>query len=248
MKKRAARIMAAASIAGLLGAFPGDISAAAPIAHTLTANGSADKSTARELNLTSADLPGKGWQSTPNQPDNSGQAMSAQLAACAGAPDPGKIDIADADSPYFDRGATEVSSDVVMVRTEGDGSADLHAMQGSKVTSCVGHIYVKALKAQMPSGTLISTFHIVRYRYTWMPPSSFAFGIALTVLSTTKSSGTTSTTSLQLHLDSFGFLSGRAEVTLTVDQTGAARPSQSLEQMLFSVLLSRAKRDSGATR
>jgi hypothetical protein len=242
--------MAAASVISLLVAFLGDSSvvAAAPIAHAVTTSAPTDKATARALNLTSADLPGNGWQSTPNQPDSSGQAMSAQLAACAGAPDPGKIDIAETDSPYFDRGATEVSSNVVMVRTEGDGLADLHAMQGSRVTSCVGHIYVKALKAQMPSGTLISTFHIARFQYAWMPPSSFAFGIALTVLSTTKSSGTSSKTSLQLHLDSFGFLSGRAEVTLTVDQTGAARPSQSLEQMLFLVLLARAKRDSGATR
>jgi hypothetical protein len=222
--------------------------AAAPIARALATNASIDRSTARALNLTSADLPGKGWQSTPNQPDSSGKEMSAQLAACAGAPNPNKIDIADVGSPYFDRGATEVSSEAVMVRTQGDGLADLHAMQGSKVKSCVGHIYVKALEAQMPSGTRISRFDIAGYEYPWMPSNSFAFGVALTVLSTVKSSGTSAETSVQVHLDSFGFLSGRAEITLTVDQTGAVRPSQSLEQRLFSVLLARAKEHSAATR
>jgi hypothetical protein len=250
MKKYAARVVAVASIMSLLGAFCSDSSvvAAAPMARALVTNGSTDKSTARALNLASADLPGKGWQSTPNQPDSSGQEMSAQLAACAGAPNPNKIDIADVGSAYFDRGVTEVSSDVVMVRTQSDGLADLHAMQGSKVKSCVAHIYVKALEAQMPSGTRISKFDIAGYQYPWMPSNSFAFGVALTVLSTVKSSGTSTKTSVQVHLDSFGFLSGRAEITLTVDQTGAARPSQSLEQQLFSVLLARAKKYSAATR
>jgi hypothetical protein len=80
------------------------------------------------------------------------QATVSRLAKCAGAKNPNLVDVVDVQSPNFDQGQTEVSSDVTMVKTHADGMADLHALQSPKLDACVEQIAVPELKTALPHG------------------------------------------------------------------------------------------------
>lgn len=224
-----------ALVASALGASPAGAANTTAFAR-LAVNVSKDRSTARAINLKSTDLPG--WQQTPNQSSSSDQG-SSDLAACVGALDPAKVDIVNVYSPYFDKGPTEVSSDVVIVRARNDALSDLQAMRGGKLKPCVQQVMVPYLKSQMPAGTAITKFAIAMLNLSWVPAESFAFRLNITI--------SVKHTHAELSADTIGFVAGRAEIELDLSQEGPTPPSQALERRLLSVLVARAEQQGVAT-
>lgn len=194
---------------------------------------------ANEVNLTAKDLPG--WKQTPNTPSASDQATSDKIAQCAGANPPSKVTIVDVDSPYFDQGGDELSSDVTFVRTREDGTSDLKAMTGTKLVPCLKSFMVPYLQHNLPAGAKLSGFQIKVYHPSWSPPSSFGYRMDLQLSATPKGS-----TTVSLHLDVIGFLVGRAEVELTDSSEGSA-PSRPLEQRLVTLMAARADKYASST-
>jgi hypothetical protein len=197
-------------------------------------NRSADRATANAVNLTSRDLPG--WKQSANTTTSADRSTTDRLAKCAGAPDPGQIDVVDIDSPNFDQGATEVSSEVTMVRTHADGLSDLKALQSAKLDPCVQQIAVPQIKTELPAGATITSLKISTFTPLHQPAHSFALRIGVSVNIPQQGSVT-------LSSDEIGFLKGRAEVELDASQTGGGDPSATLEQRLVSILVTRAQRE-----
>jgi hypothetical protein len=198
---------------------------------TTSINPSVDRATATAMNLKASDLPG--WTQTPNQTSSADQALTTRLASCAGAPNPSQADVVDVMSPNFDQGQTEVSSDATMVRTHADGLADLNALKSSKLSSCFQQVAVPTLKTQLPSGATLSNFQVNAFSPTGAPPDSFALHVTITVSVPQQGS-------VAVDVDEIGFLVGRAEVSLTSTDLGAA-PSQTLENRLLSLLVARSQ-------
>ena len=192
-----------------------------------------DRATASAINLTATDLPG--WKQTPNTSSSADQAMASRLATCAGAKDPSLVDVVDVQSPNYDQGQTEVSSDVTMVRTHADGVADLEALRGSKLDACVQQIAVPELKNGLPTGATLSDLQVDAIQPAGLPQDSF--GLRLDASVAIPQEGTVSVSS-----DVIGFLSGRAEIELQASQVQGGAPSQTLEQRLLSLLVTRARR------
>ena len=193
-----------------------------------------DRATAKAVNLSATDLPG--WKQTPNTSTSSDQAMASRLATCAGAKDPSVVDVVDVNSPNFDQGQTEVSSDVTMVKTHADGIADLEALQSSKLDACVQQIAVPELKKELPVGATLSNLQINPIHPTGLPQDSFALRLDATVVIPQAGS-------VSISSDEIGFLSGRAEIELQASQVQGGVPSQVLEQRLLALLVTRAQRN-----
>ena len=193
-----------------------------------------DRATAKAINLIATDLPG--WKQLPNTSNPSDQAMASRLATCAGAKNPSLVDVVDVESPNFDQGQTEVSSDVTMVRTHADGIVDLQALQSSKLDSCVQQIAVPALKTELPTGATLSDLQINPIHPTGLPQDSFALRLDATVAIPREGS-------VSVSSEEIGFLSGRAEIELQTSQVQGGGPSQTLEPRLLSVLVTRAQRN-----
>jgi hypothetical protein len=208
-----------------------------PATTTTAANAARDNATASAINLTAADLPG--WTASPNQTTAGDQAMSNQLALCAGAPNPTQTQVVDVNSPNFDQGSVEVNSDVTMVRSRSDALADLAAMRGSRLQGCVQSVVVPYIKSQLPSGAALNDLHITTSVPPNAPAESFAFDVTASV---TGPQG-----SLPINTEAVGFLQGRAEVELDVTVTGGGSPDPTLVQKLLATLVSRAKQNSAQT-
>lgn len=204
---------------------------------TTAPNVARDNATASAINLIAADLPG--WTPSPNQTTAADQAMAARLAKCAGAPDPKQTQVVDVNSPNFDQGSVEVSSDVTMVRSRSDALADLAAMRGPQLQGCVQSVMVPYIKSLLPSGANLNDLHITTNVPAGTPAESFGFDLTASV------SGQQG--SLPINTQTVGFLQGRAEVELDVTVTGGGAPDPSLVQKLLATLVSRAKQNAAQT-
>ncbi|HVA04629.1 MAG TPA: hypothetical protein VMU64_12900 [Acidimicrobiales bacterium] len=161
--------------------------------------------------------------------------MASRLATCAGAKDPNVVDVVDVQSPNFDQGQTEVSSDVTMVKAHADGVSDLETLQGSKLDACVQEIAVPELKSELPTGATLSNLQINAIHPTGVPKDSFALRLGATVAIAQEGS-------VSISSDEIGFLSGRAEIELQASQVQGGAPSETLEQRVLSILVTRAQR------
>jgi hypothetical protein len=202
-----------------------------------------DRATAQAINLTSKDLPG--WHQSPATSNSSDQRLSKELSACVGAPDPATADAAHVSSPYFDSGNASVSSDVTMMRTRGAGQADLAAMRGPKLVPCLDQLALPYFKAQFPTGTTVSRFRVDRLRPSWLPSNGYGYRLRMVVSS--KPNGSNATLRIGIVADGIAFLSGRAEVELSVSQGQGGVPSAALEQRLTSTLVARAEQKARRT-
>ncbi|HUI03676.1 MAG TPA: hypothetical protein VLZ77_09050 [Acidimicrobiales bacterium] len=194
------------------------------------ASPAADRATAAAINLVANDLPG--W--TPSRgSDDTVDASDVQTAACMGAPNPRVTEDANVNSMSFDEGPTEVSSSVDFVRTRADSLDDLRAFTGAKITSCLQREGSTQLSAQLPKGTTVDSITVAHMR----PPSLLrdGFALRLTVDLVVPQHGL-----VTVSADDLGFVSGRAEVGLTVVQTQGT-PSASFERYLLSVLETRTQ-------
>ena len=225
---RAGRPPSSAGVVETLPTVPSTVGTVAPDA-------TADRATARAINLRPGDLPG--WSAAANTTSNSDRAMSAQMAKCAGGGDPALVDVVDETSPNFDQGEAEVSSDVTMVRTKADGQNDLRALQSPKLQSCIQQVAVPYLKTQLPAGATIDQISFTRLAAPPGIPDSFGFRLGVEV--TAPGQPPVSVTSDQL-----GVLVGRAEIELD-DTVNGGTPDRPLEQHLISLLYDRARSQSG---
>lgn len=201
---------------------------------TGSSDASADKATANAINLTQADL--SGWTSSAADQSNNNP-LGAQLAKCAGAPDPATIDVVDVSSPNFDQGNAEINSDVTMVKTPADAQADLQAFQSDKMSSCLQSVAGPFIQQSLPSGSTVGTITFNRLTAPAGIPDSFAFQAVIPV--TVPGQGSTTITS-----DMVGVLVGRAEIELD-NTTTSGTPDQSIESRLIGVLYNRAKSQPG---
>jgi hypothetical protein len=202
-----------------------------------------DRATAQAINLASKDLPG--WLQSPATNNSSDQRLSKELSACVGAPNPSTADAAHISSPYFDNGNASVSSDVTMMRTRGAGQADLAAMRRPKTVRCLDKLALPYFKAQFPTGTTISAFRVDPLRPSWLPTNGYGYRLSMVVSSKPKGPG--ATLRIGIVADGIRFLSGRAEVELSVTQGLSGVPSAALEQRLTSTLVARAEREAHRT-
>jgi hypothetical protein len=195
---------------------------------------------AAKINLVGSDLPG--WTQSPNVDTSSGDAMNNQLAVCSGAQDPPKIDVVDINSPYFDQGNAEVTSDVTVVRDRSDALQDLAGLTGKKLLPCLQQILIPYLKAQLPKGATASGFKIGVLAPAWLPSYSFGYRVSAAI-SAKAASGATVTEDVVSDL--YGFLVGETEVGLSLSQSspgGFVVPGPTLEKRLVRLLQSRADR------
>jgi hypothetical protein len=203
----------------------------------------AARAEAAKINLVGTDVPG--WKPSPNVNSSADNDMSNRLAACVGTHPPSGVNIVDINSPYFDQGNAEVTSNVVVVRNRSDGVQDLAAMQSDKLVPCVQKISVPYLKSQVGPGVTLSKVTISSVHPTWLPPSSFGYRISLVLTGKTSAGATASE---DLVSDSYGFLVGQTEVELDASESsasGSAKPGASLEQRLVHLLDMRADRFAG---
>jgi hypothetical protein len=182
-----------------------------------------------------------GWLQSPATNNSSGQRLSRELSACVGAPNPATADAAHISSPYFDNANASVSSDVTMMRTRSAGQADLAAMRGPKLVPCLDQLTLPYFKAQFPAGTTISAFKVVPLRPSWLPTNGYGYRLSMVVSSKPKGPG--AIVKIGIVFDGIGFLSGRAEVELSVSQGEGGVPSAALEQRLTSTLVARAEHE-----
>ena len=73
----------------------------------------AARAEAAKINLVGTDVPG--WKPSPNVNSSTDNAMSNRLASCVGTHPPSGVNIVDINSPYFDLGNAEVTSNVAVV-------------------------------------------------------------------------------------------------------------------------------------
>lgn len=231
----------AVATAALAVAFMGG--AALPAAASTTPTKAQAKADAAKVNLVAADLPG--WKESPNPNTPADLTEGNKLAACVGAPSPSRVDIVNINSPYFDQGNADVTSSVDVVRAPSVGVKDLAAMKSANLLPCEKAIGVPYLKAQAGKGVTLSGVTINKLHPAWLPPSSFAYRISLTITAKAKGGGTQS---VGLVSDNEGFLVGQLEVGLTateVSTAGNVKPSASLEQRLVNLLHKRADKVAG---
>ncbi len=203
-----------------------------------TVNVASDRSTAQAINLTSADL--VGWQESPNPPNASDQSLNSQMSACAGGPAPKTIDVVDVTSANFDKGPTELSSDVTMVRTHADGLADLRSIRGHKALGCFRRVLVPLLTQQLP-GVKVAKLKVSDFRPSESLPDEFGIQLSLTLSG--KPNGVS--VSISLSIREIGFLVDRAEVSLNESEKGKATPV-SIESTLIHTLDQRARANTSA--
>ena len=215
----------------------------APAATSSSPTPAAARAEAAEINLVGPDLPG--WRQSPNVTSSADAAMADRLASCVGTRPPTSDDVVDVNSPYFDQGNAEVTSNVVVVRSHSDGIQDLAAMKSGKLLPCIRKVSVPYLKSQVGAGVTLSAVTINEVHLNWLPSSSFGYRVSI-VLSAKASSGATANE--DLSSDSYGFLVGQAEVELDATETsapGSAKPSSALEQRLVHLLDRRASKFAG---
>jgi hypothetical protein len=201
---------------------------------TTTGNPATDRATAQSINLTSADLPG--WRTTAaSPPDPKKAGMDSQLAACVGQANPASNEVVQVSSPDFDKGSTQISSDVTMVRSHADGLASLRTMKSPKLPSCAKKLLASTITSGLPKGTTVSKVKVSTFVPSERVPDSFGLRVSATI--TGKTQGIT--VSVPITTTEIGFLVGRAEVALNEDQKGKSSPIAE-ESGLIQTLSARA--------
>jgi hypothetical protein len=132
-----------------------------------------------------------------------------------------------------------------MMRTRGAGQADLVAMRGPKLVPCLDKLALPYFKAQFPAGTTISRFRVDRLRPSWLPSDGYGYRLRMVVSS--KPNGSGATLRIGIVADGIAFLSGRAEVELSVSQGQGGVPSAALEKRLTSTLVAAAEHEARRT-
>jgi hypothetical protein len=158
-----------------------------------------------------------GWQESPNPPDSTDPSFNAKMVACIGVPGSGTRNVIDVQSANFDKGDVEISSDVATVRTHKEGLADLRSFTSDKAPTCFSKIIGRSISSELPKGIKTSGLS-VKVSKAGIVPGDFDIHVSTTI------SGKVQGTEISKHvtLDVIGFLVGRAEVSLDIDQSAKA--------------------------
>ena len=179
------------------------------------ANPTADKAAAQSLGFVAADFPA-GWVATPHQRDPSDAALNRKLAACAGASDPSKQSV-DLNSPDFDKGNAEVSSEVAFAPTRAAYDQDIKALQSGKYESCINQLFATELQAQLTKsspGVKLGPLTLSRFATRTYGDVTVALRLATSLTGPTG-------TSIRLSIDLIEYGQNRSEVSLTFSNQGA---------------------------
>jgi hypothetical protein len=193
---------------------------------------SAPAQLAAAINLRNADLPA-GWKAVaksdpksdpksdtatagpaaaPAKSDDPMAAFDRDIARCIGGADPATSIAFTSASPSWSRGSSEISSEVVVLRSVALAQQDLHARQGKTVDACMRRVGVPAMRAALaPSGVALTGLATQRL------PGAAADGYALRL----KMTATVKGRALTVWTDSYGFVRGNTEVGLTVASVGS---------------------------
>jgi hypothetical protein len=189
-----------------------------------------DKFVAGRINLTAADLPPT-WTSAPNTTSSSADSEDAQVAACAGAPDPMTSVEADFSSPDFSTQGADVSSDVTIMKTLRMAQQDMTAMTSTNAMNCFRKMFPTFAKSSADPGTEITVLSV-----NPLPVANYganSFGIRVV---TRLTSGTTGGV---VTVDEIGFLRGRAEISGNFTGIGSGFPP-AMEQSLMATIAAHA--------
>jgi hypothetical protein len=185
---------------------------------------------ADRINFSAADFPPQ-WSSTVSQNDSTTTSQDAQVAACAGAPDPGSSIERDVSSSEFSSQGMEVSSDVTVMKSANLARQDLAAMTGPKALACFRWFFPSFAASSAPAGTQIHLVSVGMLPVPTYGDGSFGFRVVMDVTSTGSSAVAT--------IDEIGFVKGRLEVSGIF--TGAPGPfPTAVESRLTAALASRA--------
>lgn len=184
---------------------------------------------AKQINLVSADFP-SGWTSSPSTSSGS-SSEDAQIAACAGAPNPATSDVADETSDDFASQDIFASSDITVVKTQQLASQDLAAISSDQALSCFKKLFPELAKKDAPADAQMNVVSVTRIPVSRYADGSFGLRLVLGV--------TVQGTTAQATFDVIGFVKGRFEVAGFFGGIGTAFPS-GLEQTLLSKLDTRA--------
>ncbi|MCU1448986.1 MAG: hypothetical protein JWP02_1156 [Acidimicrobiales bacterium] len=192
-----------------------------------------DKGAAERINVKQSDFP-SGWTSSPHAASAEEQAVVRQFTECLGVPDVGSHTIADVHSPDFAQGqTTTASSEVRVVRTDADASADLAAFQSGKGPDCFRQTVERALPGRLPQGATTSNLSARQLEFPTLKDGTAAYQVSLTV---SLGGGI----SLPVYADLIVFRAGTAEVTLNALNTGSPFAAD-LEKTLAMKMADRAR-------
>jgi hypothetical protein len=185
---------------------------------------------AKAINLSAADLPAD-WTSSPADNTSGSTPEDAQVAACAGAPDPVASSQLDWTSDDFSNQAIDVSSDVNVVKTVQLARQDLAAIRSDKALACFRQLFPGFATKSAPPGSQINVVSVNR-----LPVASYGDGsFGIRVILNAGSSGTTA----RITIDEVGFTKGRYEVSGTFAGVDTTFPAN-FEQSLMAKLAARA--------
>jgi hypothetical protein len=202
---------------------------APPATSTTTTDVGALTTQAKAINFTAADLP-TGWTSSPSD-NQSSAAEDAKVAACAGAPSPASVHLADVSSDDFSSGGLDVTSDVTVVRTAQLAQQDLAAIRSDRALACFRQLFPELAKTGAPANTQITVDSVDRLPVASYGDGSFGYRLAFTVQA--PAAGTVHGVG-----DLIGFLHNRIEVGGNFLAIDAPFPA-SLEQALMAKLVAR---------
>jgi len=189
-----------------------------------------DKAVAGMINLTAADVPPT-WTSAPNDNSSGTDSEDAQVAACAGAPDPSTSIEGDFYSPDFSMQGADVSSDVTIMKTLRLAQQDMTAMTSQNAIDCFRKMLPALAKSSADPGDQITVESVNSVPVANYGTDSFGIRVVMRL--------TAGTTGGVVTFDELGFLRGREEITGTFTGIGSGFPT-AMEQSLMATIAARA--------
>jgi hypothetical protein len=134
------------------------------------------------------------------------------IARCIGGADPATSVAFSSASPSWSRGSSEISSEVVVLRSPALAQQDLRARQGKTVDVCMRRVGVPAMRAALASSGVVLTALAVQ-PLPGAAPDSYAFRLKMTAQVNRRP--------VIVWTDTYGFVRGNTEVGLTVASVGS---------------------------
>jgi hypothetical protein len=197
--------------------------------------GSTDTNVADRINFSPADFPPE-WSSSVGPDEGiTTTSQDAQVAACAGAPDPASSAEKDVPSADFSDQGMDVSSDVTIMKSQKLARQDLAAMTSPKALACFRWFYPSFAASSAPAGTQIHLVSVDPLSVATYGDGSFGFRVVMDVTS----NGSTAVATI----DEIGFVRGTLEVSGTFTSARAPFPAAT-ESQRMAALASRAAKAS----
>jgi hypothetical protein len=193
--------------------------------------GAAGTSVADRINLSAADFPPEWSSSVGSDAGTTTTSQDAQVAACAGAPDPATSASKDVPSADFSDQGMDVSSDVTIMKSPKLAQQDLAATASPKGLACLRWFFPSFAASSAPVGTQIHLVSVDPLPVATYGDGSFGFRMVMNVTG----HGTTAVATI----DEIGFVRGSLEVTGSFTSAPGPFPA-AMESRYMALLASRA--------